>query len=148
MQDKLKASYTVEASVLMSITFFVLTALLVCTFYLHDRTVMQSFTCEVAAAGSNMATSKEQEQVTSALKKSFTKQRLLGSRNVSGKVTTGNKKTSASWSGEYPVPGIAMKFLTGNKLSIEVSWSSESIQPADTIRKIRGIKKLINGGGK
>ena len=141
----LKASYTVEASFLMAITLFVLAALMICTFYLHDKAVMQAAVCEIASAGSNMATEEEQRQVTSELKKTLTQKRLLGSRNLSGQAGTG-KKVSADWSGNYPVPGFVMEYFADNNLQIHVSWSSEKIQPADMIRKIRGVRKLISGG--
>ena len=141
----LKASYTVEASFLMSITLFVLAALMICTFYLHDKAVMQAVVCEIASAGSNMATEEEQRQVTSDLKKNLTQKRLLGSRNLSGQVSTG-KKVSADWSGSYLVPGLAMEYFADNNLPIRVSWSSEKLRPADMIRKIRGVRKLISGG--
>lgn len=50
----LKGSFTVEAAVLFSITFFVMGALILGTFYLHDRAVCQSVSCEAASAGSNL----------------------------------------------------------------------------------------------
>ena len=130
---------------MVSITFFVLVSLLICTFYLHDKAVMQAAVCEIVSAGSNTATEGEQKKVTSELKKSLTKKRLMGSRNLSGEISTG-KKISAKWSGTYPVPGAAMRFFSKNKLPVGVSWSSEKVRPADMIRKIRGIRKLISGG--
>lgn len=145
VRSPLKASYTVEASFVMSITFFVLAALLICTFYLHDRAVMQAAVCGIVSAGSNTATEEEQRQVVLELKRSLTQERLIGSRNLSSQAGTG-KKISVSWSGSYPVPGLAMRYFTGNSLPVRASWSSEKIQPADTIRKIRGLRKLISGG--
>lgn len=144
-RKKLKASYTVEASFVISITFFVLAALLICTFYLHDKAVMQAAVCGLVSAGSNTVTEEEQRRVTSELKRSLTQRRMMGSRNLSGQINTG-KRISASWSGSYPVPGLAMKYFTGNRLPIHVSWKSEKIQPADMIRKIRGIRRLVSGG--
>ena len=141
----MKASYTVEASFLMSITFFVLAGLLICTFYLHDKAVMQAAVCEIVSAGSNAATEEEQKRVIAGLKESLTQKRLMGTRNLSRQESTG-KKISASWSGNYPVPGMVMKYFTENSLPVSVSWSSEKIQPADMIRKIRGVRKLIGGG--
>ena len=52
----LKGSFTVEAAVLFSITFFVMGALILGTFYLHDCAVCQSVSCEAASAGSNLET--------------------------------------------------------------------------------------------
>ena len=70
----------------------------------------------------------------------------MGSRNVSQKIDADNKKVYAGWQAEYPVPGLAAKFIIQNKLGIHVSWEAEKVQAADTIRKIRGIRKLVNGG--
>lgn len=141
----LKASYTVEAAILMPIVFFVLAALLIAAFYLHDRAVLQAAVCEIVSAGSNMAAEEDQKQAVSGLSKSLTEKRLMGSRNLSGQVKTG-ETVSAAWKCSYPVPGLAMRYLAGNKLTISVSWKSEKIRPADTIRKIRGFRELISGG--
>ena len=141
----MKASYTVEASFLMPLIFFVLAGLLICTFYLHDKAVMQAAVCEVVSAGSNAATEKEQKQVIAGLKEAFTRERLMGTKSLSRRENTG-KKVSAEWSGNYPVPGLAIKYFSSDSLPVRASWSSEKIQPADIIRKIRGVRKLIDGG--
>lgn len=141
-----KGSYTVEAAMLMGIIITVMASLLIMCFYLHDRAVLQAMTCEIASAGNNFATEQEQQKITAELKKILTKDRLMGSRNVSQKIDADNKKVYAGWQAEYPVPGLAAKFIIQNKLGIHASWEAEKVQAADTIRKIRGIRKLVNGG--
>ena len=111
-----------EAAFVMSITLFVLAALLICMFYLHDRAVMQASVCGIVAAGSNTASEKEQRRVTSELKNSLTQKRLTGSRNLSSQVSTG-KEISASWSGTYPVPGLAMEYFTNSSLPVHAALS-------------------------
>lgn len=142
-----KGSYTVEAAAVLSVTFFVLGALILCTFYLHDRAVCQSAACEAAAAGSNFATEKERSRAAASVKKQLNKGRLLGSRNVKSSTTAGTKESLASWSAEYPIPGFAIRYFSGNQRSISVSWTCRIPDPADTIRKIRGAAGLITGGG-
>lgn len=141
-----KGSYTVEAALLMAIIVTVMAALMIMTFYLHDRAVLQASSCEIASAGCNMATEKEQSRITESRKKMITKSRLLGSRNVSGQVNAADKQVKAGWNGNYPVPGMVQKFISKNTLPVRVSWESKKVQPADTIRKFRGIRKLVSGG--
>lgn len=143
---KYKASYTVEAALLMGIILFVMAALLIGGFYLHDKAVLQAMTCEIASAGSNVVTEKEQQKVIADLKKILTKKRLMGSRNASEKTKADQKTVSAVWQAEYPVPGMAAKFISKNRLNIKVSWQVEKVQAAKLIRKVRRVRKLVNGG--
>lgn len=141
-----KGSYTVEAAMVVSITFLVLASLVIGTFYLHDRAVFQSMVCEIASAGSAYATESERENAVSTLKGEVSASRFLGSTELSGNATAGDDEVTASWSASYPVPGFAMQYLAGNELSIETSWTSKIAEPVDTIRLIRGAGELITGG--
>ncbi|MCD7745388.1 MAG: hypothetical protein LUI13_08935 [Lachnospiraceae bacterium] len=144
--DAWKGSYTVEAAMVVSITVFVLGALMIATFYVHDRAVFQSLVCEIATAGSIQATQSENADAADAGKAQMTASRFLGSRSLSGSVTSGAEEATASWSAVYPVPGFAMRYLADGNLSIEASWSSRIVDPTDTIRLIRGAGELITGG--
>lgn len=143
-----KGSYTVEAAVIMSLTFFVLVSLIICTFYLHDRVVMQGAACEAAAAGSNFAAADDGSKAALAVKKQMTAGRLLGSRNLQGSTAAGSREATAAWNAVYPVPGFVMKYLTKNSLSIHQTWTCKIPDPSDTIRKIRGAGELLTGGDK
>ncbi|MCD7884420.1 MAG: hypothetical protein LUI87_12060 [Lachnospiraceae bacterium] len=141
-----KGSYTVEAALVVSITFLVLASLVIGTFYLHDRVVFQSMVCEIASAGSACATESERKSAVSVLKGEVSASRFLGSRDISGSASVGENEVTASWSAGYPVPGFAMNYLAGNELPIEVSWTSKIVEPVDTIRLIRGAGELITEG--
>lgn len=143
----LKGSFTVEAAVLFSITFFVMGALILGTFYMHDRAVCQSVSCEAASAGSNLETQKERSRAVEKLRRQFKKSRLLGSRNLNGNTAAGEKQIFASWQAVFPVPGFAMKYYAGNRLEISADWTCKVIDAADMIRKIRGAEQLLTGGG-
>lgn len=142
----MNGSYTVEAAAVVSLTVLVLGALIICSFYLHDRVVLQGAACEAAAVGSSFASDSERSAALAAAGKRITANRLLGSRNVSSSTSAGSGGVTASWEAIYPVPGFAMKYLTGNRIEISQSWSCKVSDPADTIRKIRGIGDLLTGG--
>ena len=141
-----KGSYTAEAALVFSMTFFVLAALLITVFYVHDRSVIQAATCEAASAGTNFYTAKERQKAAEKVKGQLQQNRLLGSRNLRGTVSVGNKNVTSGWSASYPIPGLAAGYLNGNKLQIKTSWKGKVIDAADTIRKIRGAGALLTGG--
>lgn len=141
-----RGSYTVEAAAVVSITILVLAALLIATFYVHDRAVFQSIACECAALGSNYCTDSERTSAAASAKDEISASRFLGSRDVSGSATVGEEKAESAWSAVYPVPGFALSYFTNNVLTIQTSWDSQIVQPADTIRLIRGAGKLLSEG--
>lgn len=142
----LRGSYTVEGALVFSMTFFILAALLIVTFYVHDRAVIQAVTCEAASAGSNFLTAKERSATAAKVKKQLGQKRLLGSRNLSGNAAAGSKEVVASWKAVYPVPGMVMKYFSGSQLRIQTQWNGKILKPSDTIRKIRGAGALLGGG--
>lgn len=147
-KKSLKGSYTVEAAVVFSLTFFVLAALLLAVFYLHDCAVAQSAACEAAVSGSNFAKAEDRKAAAEEVKKQISGSHFLGSRNVTSSTTIGTKEVSAIWQGVYPVPGLAAKYLSGNRFAIRKTWKSQVTDAAEMIRKIKGIGDLVNGGSK
>jgi len=141
-----KGSYTVEAAAVVSITVMVLAALILVSFYAHDRAVFQSFVCEIAAVGSNYATESERTSAINSAKAQVSASRFLGSSNLTGSAQAGEAEVTASWGAVYPVPGFAAEYLAGGELAISTSWTSQIMDPTDTIRLIRGAGKLITGG--
>lgn len=139
----LKGSYTVEAATVISLVFFVLGALLICSFYIHDKSVLQGIVCEAAAAGNNFSTEKERKEAVSSVKKRITASRFMGSKNLNGNVSTGGKNTEASWSAVFPVPGFAAKYMVGNRLTINKECTCKRVDPAKTIRMVKGAEKLF-----
>lgn len=142
----MKGSYTVEAAVLLSVTAFVMAALILTVFYLHDRSVCQSAACEAAAAGNNFFLQNDRSTAAAGVRKQFGKERLLGSRALSKSTSAGKKEVSAQWKAVYPIPGFVMKYFTDSRLLIRASWKCRSADPAGTIRKIRGAADMLTGG--
>ncbi len=145
-KNYLKGSYTVEAAVVVTTTIFVLAALILCTFYIHDRGVLQSMVCEAAVVGSNFSTEEERSEEMQKVTEQINGDRFLGSREISGNAASSAKRVTASWDAEYPVPGFASKYLAGGKLEIKQIWTSKILDPADAIRKIKGAGELLTGG--
>lgn len=146
MKRYMKGSYTVEAAVVVSLTIFVLTALIFCTFYIHDRAVLQSVVCETALAGSGFASEADRKEAMTDAAARIRQGRFLGSRGLEGKAAAGENEVTAEWSASYPVPGFAARYLSGGILNIHSSWTSRILDPADTIRKIKGAGELLTGG--
>lgn len=141
-----KGTYTVEAAILIPMILFVMVGLLTASFYLHDRAVLQAAVCEISSAGSNAMSDKEQKKAIDEAKKRIKEGRLMGSKNLSGKADGDQTKVSASYKAQYPVPGMAAVFYPQRNIQISVSWEKETVEAADMIRKIRGVRKLVNGG--
>lgn len=141
--DSLKGSYTIEAAAVISLVFLVLGSLLICSFYIHDKGVLQGIVCEISAVGSNFSTEKEQKAAVNAIERNISKSRFLGSKNVKGSISVGKKEITATWKTIFPVPGFAMKYLANSKIEIEKEWKSRKLDPAKTIRLIRGAEKLF-----
>lgn len=142
----MKGSYTVEAAAVVTITLFVLASLILCTFYIHDRAVMQGLVCEAAAVGSSFATEEEREAALQEAVKGLTGERFLGSRELNGNATSSGKRVIVSWKAKYPLPGFAAKYLSQGELGIERSWTCRITDPAESIRIIKGAGELLTGG--
>ena len=142
----LKGSYTVEAAVIVSVIIFVLGAFLICAFYVHDRVVLQSISCEAATAGCIFVTEEDRKSASEQISSSISAGRFLGSRDLNGNVICGKKQAVSTWHAVYPVPGFAAGYLVDNVLEISVSWTGKTIEAAEWIRKIRGAGKLLTGG--
>lgn len=142
----LRGSYTVEAAVLLSVIAFVMAALILTAFYLHDRSVCQSAACEAATAGNNFFLQKDRSTAAAEVKKQFKKDRLLGSRALSENTSAGKKEVSAQWKAVYPIPGFVLKYFADSRLVIHASWICRNADPAGAIRKIRGAVTMLTGG--
>lgn len=142
----LKGSYTLEAAVIFSVMFFILGTLIFCIFYIHDCAVAQSAACEAASVGTNFIKSDERKKAAEIVKDLVDGRRFMGSRNVKQRIAVGTKDVNAVWQGTYPMPGFSTGYLFGNKFSVRGAWSAKVLDPADMIRKIKGIGDVLTGG--
>ena len=143
-----KGSYTVEAALVFPIILFVLAALLILAFYVHDRGILQSLACETAVAGSNYITENERKMTAEQVRNQAGPERLMGSRNSQGHVAFGSSEVYARYTAVCPVPGMVMRYLSGNQLKIAKSWQVHIMNPSGWIRKQRGIMRIRDGGNR
>ena len=137
----LKGSYTVEAAVVVSMTIFVLAALILCTFYLHDRATLQAIVCEAASVGSSFATEKDRKEAMQGVV-----ERINAEHSLVGSAALGKREVTVLWNAKYPIPGFAARYLTEGELNIRKTWTCRILDPASTIRKIKGAGELLTGG--
>lgn len=141
-----KGSYTVEAALVLPIVLFVLAALLILAFYVHDRGVLQSLACETAVAGNNYITVSERKAAAEQVKHQAVSERLMGSKGSGGHAAFGKSEVYVRYTASYPVPGMVTRYLAGNQLQIAKSWQVHTVSPSDWIRKQRGIMRIRDGG--
>ena len=139
-QDTWKGSYTVEAAVILPLTALILAAVILATFYIHDRSCMQGMACEIASAGSNCITQEQRTKRVAQLRQEVKQQRFLGSRNLAASAS------SAKLEASYPIPGMVARFFTKGSLPVKCSWKTKDIEPAKTIWQIRGVASILGGG--
>lgn len=137
-------SYTVEAAVVVSITFWVLASLILAAFYVHDQAVFQGIVCELASKGSNYATAAERKKALQAAERDITENRFLVSHSLSGNAASGESQVTAAWSAVCSMPGFAAGYLSGNSFTIKKSWSTKIPDPAKTIWLMRGAGQLLD----
>ena len=109
-----KGSYTVEAALVFPIILFVLAALLILAFYVHDRGILQGLACETAVAGSNYITENERKAAANQVRNQAGPERLMGSRSSQGQVAFGSSEVYARYTAVCPVPGMVMRYLSGS----------------------------------
>lgn len=143
-----KGSYTVEAAFVFPMILFVLAALLILAFYVHDCGILQSLACETAVTGSNYMTENERKVAAEQVRNQAGPERLMGSRNSQGHVAFGRSEVYARYTAVCPVPGMVMRYLSGNQLQIAKSWQVHAVNPSDWIRKQRGIMRIRDGGSR
>lgn len=140
----MSGSFTVEATLLMTILIPVLAALIYAAFYVHDSALLQGIVCELAAEGSNLSLEKDRAGELEKMKKELLSSRFADAQKISVSVETEKNAVSVSGSSEFYFPGIIMHFFGGNKKDISKCWRREILHPADMIRKIRGLEYVVN----
>jgi len=135
-------SFTVEASLLMTVFLPVITALIYLGFYDHDRGVMLNSLARVAASADlkryrKRAVSKVEEKGARYVKSS-----LIAARNRKCSVSVSDKKVSAQASGTIQLPGLLPRLFGKQTLKIQETIERELPDPTGSIRIIRGLEYM------
>ena len=140
----LPASFTVEASLLMTVILPVLIALIITGFYVHDQACLQGTACEAAALGSCLRMYDDRAGVLQATMQKRRGGILLWTKGAGGSAQAGRDASSASCSGQFPLPSLTAALLAGSSLQVGASWQKALYQPARLIWKIKGVRYLLH----
>ena len=70
--------------------------------------------------------------------------RLLGTRDSSMTLAVSETEVKVSCSGNFYVPGLVGRLLGEDLGRIEKSWTRKLQDPAGTIRKVRGLRAMLD----
>lgn len=142
---EMKGSFTVEASLIMGIVLMVLVAVLYGAFYVHDSGVAQGIVCELTASGNAMASEKNGEKQLKKRKELLITSRFLHTEGVKVSISKEDDQISAVFEGYFKIPGFISPFFVGDELPMQASWNRNVYDPVEIIRKIRGVKYMVEG---
>lgn len=136
------AVFTVEAAMLMAVILPVLLSLIYLGFLDHDRGVLQASSCEVAALADNSIPDKNRDGDLRTYAGQLGKSAVISSKDCSSSFSLSKDFVQVSYTGSIKVPGTLPKLFGSETLSSGRSFSRKLYHPADSIRKIRGLKYL------
>lgn len=147
---ELRASYTIEAALIMPLLLSTLIVMLYTGFFLHDRVAAEawSFTLAARYAGSEELTDKEiKKEILSGMER--LEERLIATNKISTAVTVRDKEIKVSFEGQFFFPAIypAGPMLIKRDRMIEVRHNVKRIRPAELIRGFRKAGEWFPEGG-
>ena len=136
---RLRASFTIETTLLMSVILPVLIALLMAGFYVHDRAKLQGAACELAARGCCLVLNEDR---SSQLGKSANalSDGTMWARGIHAQASADEETVTASAQGSFPFPGFTEAFLRQGSETVTGSCDRKICHSAKLIRKVRGMK--------
>ena len=147
-KPSLRASFTVEAALLMTVTFPVLLAILYYGFFLHDKGVLNGAAQQVAAQADLNRWKKSGNNKLARMAGKLEKQ-AGPSRKASSAVSVKKDQVSASYSAAMSLPGLLASLFGKSRLDTGAAAKRPLLYPADVIRKIRGLEyvsAMLKGG--
>lgn len=144
-----RASFTVEAALLMTIILPVLLALIYYGFFLHDKGVLNGAAQQITAQADLNHWKKSGNNRLAKQAKKLAK--MTGpSKDVSVSVDVSENKASVRYSGKISLPGILPSLFGKSRLDTGAGADRTLLHPADLIRKIRGLEyvsAMLKGDG-
>jgi hypothetical protein len=138
-ETKAIASFTVEASLLMTVILPVLLALLYYGFFLHDKGVLNGAAQQITAQADLNQWKKTGNNRLGKQAKALEK--MTGpSKDVSSSVSVTEKQAKVQYQGTISLPGLLPSLFGKSKLSTGADADRLLLHPADLIRKIRGLE--------
>lgn len=131
---QVKASFTVEAALLMLIILPVLIGTIYLGFYLHDRAILSNGAYELATGALLSQEEKSGEELVRG--------RLLAVDHVSIQVDEGENYVEVTYQGSMRIPGLLMQWYCTNQLPVHGSVRMKKPQPGKQVRRFYSLKKV------
>lgn len=144
---RIRASFTVEAAMLMTLILPALLALIYLGLYLHDRGVLNGAAQEVAAQA-DLNCWKDSGNVYLSGSAGKLADRTGPSGKAAVSVSAGDKQVSVTYNASMTLPGLLPKLFGRSVLDTGASVQRTLLKPADTIRIIRGLEYVSKILGK
>ncbi len=135
-----KASYTVEAALLMGIILSVFVAVIYLTFLFHDRSILQGAAHEAACAASLHADSDKQQN---GIAQRLVAGRCIAARGINSQESGGKKKATIHYKGMIRIPPFASMFFGKSAITLESQVTLTKQRPTVLIQKLRGAAKIV-----
>lgn len=137
-----------EAAMLMSVLIPVFVGIIYMGFYLHDKALLEGAAFEAVLYVSLHNVGDKNDIEAELRSENLIKDRLLGTRQIKSSVSMGKDNVTVEYDGRFPVPGLVISYFTGKVLRINVKKEYSLKRPGDTIRKVRGLQRLMDKGEK
>lgn len=137
-----------EAAMLMSVLIPVFVGIIYMGFYLHDKALLEGAALEAVLYVSLHNVGDKNDIEAELRAENLIKDRLLGTRQIKSSVSMGKGNVTVEYDGRFPVPGLVISYFTGKVLRINVKKEYSLKRPGDTIRKVRGLQRLMDKGEK
>ena len=117
-----QGSFTIEAVLVMSVVIASLTALLICSFFIHDRAVLRSRVCEIAAAGGIQAYFSDSMPFSASEASKGAQHLMLRADSLQISSDSSENRISVQGTGEFSFPGYTADFLGEGTRKLDESW--------------------------
>lgn len=143
-----KASYTVEASLLLPLVLSVITFLIYGCFYLYDRTVLTGLAYESALFGSRMEENNKDIilQQTKEKGNQLLSKKVINTRGIVTQVKVSGDNVLVSYRGDFKVPGGVLIEMLIKKYVVEIKVEGEAkrLHQVSFLRECRTVEALLD----
>lgn len=139
----LRASFTVELSLLMTLLLPLLTGLIYLGFYMHDRAFLAGAALETACTA-GLCPEEASEGQLEKKRQQLIRGRLLAVREPGGAAALKKDSVTVTATGTFRVPGMLRPLFGAAELPVSQRAQLGLESPRKTVNKIHGIRKMLN----
>ncbi len=140
----INGSFTVEASLIMTLLLPVLLSILYLGFCDHDKGILMGSACEITATADNMQWKSSPGKGLDKKASLLAKNHVLCTRDLKTHVSVSEDSVQVSYTGSVSLPGILPHFFGKERVNTDQKRERRLLHPSDTIRKIRGLEYMTD----